>query len=401
MADGAGTSASRPSRISSQKALSLLSQWNSDSESDGDDSIDSYSSQDDDQSSSASSDSDDNAGPATTQWQRQGQPRGRGGGPRHRGNSQRGTGAPVPARGRPQIGNNDWKDISGSQNDTSGHSFRFTLNKPPGVNGNLDAESSPIDCLNELLTHDVLQQIKNMINEFAARKLIINNPARRRSVYSNWKPVTDSELLKFLAVLIAMGLNKRPSVKDYWSKFPVNFSPWFGQMFPTDWFEAIYHTMLHASDVESVAKEKIEPFLNTLLEKFQVAFYPFIDVAIDEMVIGWKGRWKYKQYNAAKPKKHHIKIFGLCDSVTGYAYNILIYFGKDTSYNLTNGDVSGQSEKVFEYLLQPLGKGHHVFADRYYTTHALMKYLISKKMYCTCTLNLNRKNFPRTQNIEA
>jgi hypothetical protein len=51
--------------------------------------------------------------------------------------------------------------------------------------------------------------------------------------------------------------------------------------------------------------------MNKLIEKFQAAFYPYMNVAIDEMVIGWKGRWKYKQYNSSKPNKYHIKTFGL------------------------------------------------------------------------------------------
>ena len=54
-------------------------------------------------------------------------------------------------------------------------------------------------------------------------------------------------------------------------------------------------------------------------------------------------------YNPSKPEKYHKKTFGLCDSHTGYAYNLLIYFGKETSYQ---EDVpGGQSEKIFEYLL--------------------------------------------------
>ena len=89
------------------------------------------------------------------------------------------------------------------------------------------------------------------------------------------------------------------------------------------------------------------------------------------MVVKWKGRSKYKMYNPAKPEKYHIKTFCLCDSLTGYIYNILVYFGKDTSYN--DEIDGGQSEKIFEYLLRPLGSGHHIFADRYYTTHALLQ----------------------------
>ena len=51
-------------------------------------------------------------------------------------------------------------------------------------------------------------------------------------------------------------------------------------------------------------------------------------------------------------------------------------------------------EKVFDHLMQPLGTGHHIFADRYYTTHKLLQFLSSRKQYYTGTLNLNRKNFP-------
>lgn len=88
-----------------------------------------------------------------------------------------------------------------------------------------------------------------------------------------------------------------------------------------------------------------------VLKKVQDAFYPGKNLSIDEMVVKWKGRSKYKMYNPKKPEKYHIKTFRVCDSVTGYALNLLIYFGKDTSFQ--EGLEGGQSEKVFEYLLRP------------------------------------------------
>ena len=108
-------------------------------------------------------------------------------------------------------------------------------------------------------------------------------------------------------------------------------------------------TIAHGSESEA----KIEQFVNELVTEFQVAFYSFKNVAIDEMVIGWKGRWKYKQCNAAKPKKYHIKTFGLCNSTTGYVCNILTYFGTETSYDSGLDPSCGQPEKEFEYLLRP------------------------------------------------
>jgi len=122
---------------------------------------------------------------------------------------------------------------------------------------------------------------------------------------------------------------------DYWSMESLNYTPLYHEMFSRNRFELLYSSMLHASggeEDEKSKKDKIEPFLNTLLKNFQAAFYPWEDLSIDEMVVKWKGRSKYKMYNPNKPEKYHIKTFGLCDSITGYAYNLLTYFGKETSY---------------------------------------------------------------------
>ena len=146
--------------------------------------------------------------------------------------------------------------------------------------------------------------------------------------------------------------------------------------------------MLHASDNdEKKAKDKIEPFINQLIHQFQVAFYPFQVVLIDEMVIKYKGRWKNKQYNSNKPSKYHIKTYGVCDSTTGYAFNILTYFGSDTSYKQAMSDFG--SSEIFEYLSSPLGSGNHVFSDRFYTTYSLLQYLTDKKYFYTGTVQCN------------
>lgn len=57
----------------------------------------------------------------------------------------------------------------------------------------------------------------------------------------------------------------------------------------------------------------------------------FEDLAIDEMAIGFTGHWKFKQFNASKPKKYHIKTFGIY-IVTGFV-SIFRYFGEVTSHN--------------------------------------------------------------------
>ena len=124
--------------------------------------------------------------------------------------------------------------------------------------------------------------------------------------------------------------------------------------------------MLHASDPGAPGKPKIEPFVNTLTTNFQKHFYPYENLSLDEMVIGWTGRFGSKQYNPKRPEKYHIKTFGLCDSITGYCLNLLVYFGQDTSFVVDpeTEDYGSQAVKVFDTLLRYLRGGrHHVYAE--------------------------------------
>jgi hypothetical protein len=56
-----------------------------------------------------------------------------------------------------------------------------------------------------------------MMNDYAVVKLAKNRPERRRSIYNNWYPVTVGEFYKVLAILISSGIDRKPSVRDYWS----------------------------------------------------------------------------------------------------------------------------------------------------------------------------------------
>ena len=216
-----------------------------------------------------------------------------------------------------------------------------------------------------------------------------------QTVFANWYPVTESELYKFMAVIIQIGIDNVKSIRLCWaSGDSPSYKPWYHRMFARPRFEAIYHSMLHCSESAAASlKEKIEPFMEMLLLNYRSAFYPFQELALEEMVVGFQGRWIYKMFNPSKQKKYHIKVFGLCDSATGYVLNLLTYFGENTSYQPDADPDGGQAVKVFDTLLQPFSKGHHVFADNY---------LSAKGFYFTGTLNTNRRGFPpqiRTESI--
>lgn len=275
--------------------------------------------------------------------------------------------------------------------------------RPPGVNADLTEQSTPIDCFSALFDEEVCNLLITAINDYATVKVLKHTPARMRSRFGNWVRITKCELFKFLAVTTAMGLDKRPSIKDYYSTHIAMRCPFYGEMFSRERFEMLYSTMLHVGEPDAAGKAKIEPFSDMLVEKFNKAFTPFEHLSIDEMVVGWKGRWKYKQYNPSKPHKYHIKSFGLTDSATGYVLNVLTYYGANTSYDPSTDVDSSHAKKIFTTLLLPIGTGYHIYADRWYTTRVLIDYLISKQFHYTGTVQTNRVGFPaelKTMNLK-
>ena len=65
-----------------------------------------------------------------------------------------------------------------------------------------------------------------------------------------------------------MGVDLKPNLYDYWSLHTYNYTAWYHEMFPRNHFEIIYSTMLHINfaEDEEAKKQKIDPFLNLLLQ---------------------------------------------------------------------------------------------------------------------------------------
>jgi hypothetical protein len=56
-------------------------------------------------------------------------------------------------------------------------------------------------------------------------------------------------------------------------------------------------------------------------------FTTHLDIAVDEVIVLFKGRVISKQYTRKKHKHLRIKIYKLCASA-GYAYDMKVYLGK-------------------------------------------------------------------------
>ena len=219
-----------------------------------------------------------------------------------------------------------------------------------------------------------------------------------RSRLRKWVPLTIVELLGFLAIIINMGVITVPTLEDYWKTSWLSHIPFFSRVMPRDRFELIFW-MLHCShSVTTPAKriDKVRTFLDMLLRRFQQKYTPGQNLAIDESMLRFRGRFVGKQYMPKKPVKWGIKLFSVADSRNGYLLNTLIYTGAETLDDASPSYASlPQPAQVVMHLMHRyLHKGYHLFTDRYYTSVPLVQSLQDAQTTFTGTAQRQRVDLP-------
>ena len=127
-----------------------------------------------------------------------------------------------------------------------------------------------------------------------------------------------------------MGIVKLQDLKDYWCRHKTLNLHFFPAVMCRDGFFQIFN-MLHVGNITGPTKrDKIQPFLDKIIPNLQNLVTSQQTVSIDEAVIAFRGRVSFKQYIKDKPTCWGIKAYVLCESTSGYVYNILVYYGKET-----------------------------------------------------------------------
>ena len=87
-------------------------------------------------------------------------------------------------------------------------------------------------------------------------------------------------------------------------------------------------------------------------------------------MIAFRGRVGFRQYIRGKPQPWDIKAYVLSESRTGYMYNLLIYYGKETQLMARAG--LNHTTNVVLTLMCPLANhGYDLYTDRFYTSPVL------------------------------
>jgi len=120
----------------------------------------------------------------------------------------------------------------------------------------------------------------------------------------------ESELLRFLLLIITMGIVDLPSVQDYWSTSWPFQTPHFSKLLSRDRFLLLLKFLHLANNNNQVARGqpgydklfKLHPFIDPLIHSFKEMFVPQQQLSIDEAMMSYKDGSPSSSISQRNPK---------------------------------------------------------------------------------------------------
>ena len=110
------------------------------------------------------------------------------------------------------------------------------------------------------------------------------------------------------------------------------------------------------------------------------------------MMIGTHCRVAFLQYLPKRPTKFGIKVWVNSEAKTGYVLAMQVYTGAEAD----TGKKGLAYRVVMDLLRLYEGKNHLLYVDNFYTSPTLLADLVKKGIYCTGTVQTDRKGFPKS-----
>ena len=150
--------------------------------------------------------------------------------------------------------------------------------------------------------------------------------------------ITIEEMYTFFGFTIQMGHDQHHSLKDYWSREEQYCTPFYSNVMARDRFFHILQ-FLHFEDDNPPSRDdpdydrlwNIGKIFDILSNKFCEMYSATEHLAVDEVIVLYKGRAIFRQYIPKKRKRFGIKIYKLYDSL-GYTYDMSVYLGKQRQH---------------------------------------------------------------------
>lgn len=136
-----------------------------------------------------------------------------------------------------------------------------------------------------------------------------------------------------------------------------------------------------------------DAFINNCKQNYTLGTH----VCIDEMLIAFRGRCKFRIYMPNKPNKYGLKVLLLVDADTFYVYNAYVYHGKGSDGEGLN-DVEKRlgipSQSVIRLCEGIEGSNRNITADNWFSSIELLNELKDRGLTYLGTVKKNKKEIP-------
>lgn len=202
----------------------------------------------------------------------------------------------------------------------SGYSYQWLeyFITPSGQQMNFDENTTEYNVFPTFFDGEVIDFLVTETNRYSESVIEEKGGLENLSTHSRlrkWKNVDNLAMSRamrcFLAILLLMGLDRKPSYEAYWTSEWTMEAPGFRSIMSRDRFLLILQ-LLHCANNDNLVRAgqpnhdrrgKINEFMDMLVSRWQAAYYPDREIAIDETIIPFKGRTSMKVYKPQKPHK--------------------------------------------------------------------------------------------------
>ena len=136
---------------------------------------------------------------------------------------------------------------------------------------------------------------------------------------------------------------------------------------------------------------KLRIGFDALSDNYAKFYNPSENLAVENVIVKYRGRVNFRQYIPKKRKRFGIKIYKLCDEA-GYTCAMRVYLGKD-SQSATD-DMTASHATVRNLTSRGEGLGHKLFLDNFFPSPRLSEDLDRHKINSCGTVWRNKKDMP-------
>lgn len=205
---------------------------------------------------------------------------------------------------------------------------------------------------------------------------------------------------KFLGILIASVINSRKRERDFWSKNKLLRHEVIASALSRDDYLKIKKFLKFSKKSDKDLKNKVWRVdkMGQIFRK-NLQRYGFFSskCSIDETMVKFYGRLKFKQYIRNKPVRFGLKLWSIASS-SGFLFDFYIYCGKEdgkSDQKLGNCPLGSRVVmKLLHKLLKKFSKEqlekYHITFDNFFTSPDLLLHLAKLGLKATGTVRQNR-----------